>query len=146
MGTGVQSEESQWPHHFNMMGQLFVGFIFLIAAGMSYMVSHHPSRAPDPPLLSSRRTPPRLTGRRSRANQSQYYYLKGRRAERLRSRAASGVMEGGGVAGLAQMRAKIADVRHSTQSWTAPSRGTAGVPHGRGRVPAAGGARCEGVR
>ena len=107
MGTGVQSEESQWPHHFNMMGQLFVGFIFLIAAGMSYMVSHHPSRAPDPPLLSSRRTPPRLTGRRSRANQSQYYYLKGRRAERVRSRAASGVMEGGGVAGLAQMRAKM---------------------------------------
>lgn len=40
MGTGVQSEESQWPHHFNMMGQLFVGFIFLIVAGMSYMVSH----------------------------------------------------------------------------------------------------------
>ena len=146
MGTGVQAEESQWPHHFNMMGQLFVGFIFLIAAGMSYMVSHHPSRAPDPPLLSSRRTPPRLTGRRSRANQSQYYYLKGRRAERLRSRAASGVMEGGGVAGLAQMRAKMSGRAAQYTSWTEPSRGTAGVPHGRGRVPAAGGARCEGVR
>ena len=61
MGTGVQSEESQWPHHFNMMGQLFVGFIFLIVAGMSYMVSHPPWIRP---LFSTQRTPPLLSLRR----------------------------------------------------------------------------------
>ena len=37
MGS-VESEENQWPHHFNMMGELLVGFIFLIAAFFIYMV------------------------------------------------------------------------------------------------------------
>jgi len=33
----VPSEQSQWPHHFSMMGELLVGFIFLIVAYFLYM-------------------------------------------------------------------------------------------------------------
>ena len=34
----VESEEPQWPHHFGMMGELLIGFIFLIVAFFLYMV------------------------------------------------------------------------------------------------------------
>ena len=56
--------------------------------------------------------------------------------ERLRMRAASGVMEGGGVAGLAQMRAKMSG-RHRTQSWMSESGSGSG--RGSGRTGSGGG-------
>ena len=50
-----RSEADQWPHHFNMLGQLLLGFIFLIVVFFLYVVrrSCAPSRTPRffPPLL-----------------------------------------------------------------------------------------------
>ena len=55
--------------------------------------------------------------------------------ERLRMRAASGVMEGGGVAGLAQMRAKMSG-RHSYSKLDASESGSG---RGSGRTGSGGG-------
>ena len=33
-----RSEADQWPHHFNMLGQLLLGFIFLIVVFFLYVV------------------------------------------------------------------------------------------------------------
>lgn len=57
--------------------------------------------------------------------------------ERLRMRAASGVMEGGGVAGLAQMRAKMSG-RHSYSKLDASESGS-GSGRGSGRTGSGGG-------
>ena len=38
------SEESQWSHRFNFMGELMFGFIFLIAAFFIYVVRRQPPR------------------------------------------------------------------------------------------------------
>lgn len=62
--------------------------------------------------------------------------MKGRRMERLRMRAASGVMEGGGVAGLAQMRAKMSG-RHSYSKLVDASE--SGLGRGSGRTGSGGG-------
>jgi len=32
------SEANQWPHHFNMLGQLLLGFIFMIVVFFFYVV------------------------------------------------------------------------------------------------------------
>ena len=36
------SDANQWPHHFNMLGQLLLGFIFMIVVFFLYVV--RPSR------------------------------------------------------------------------------------------------------
>lgn len=43
-----RSEADQWPHHFNMLGQLLLGFIFLIVVFFLYVVRRAPSRTPNP--------------------------------------------------------------------------------------------------
>ena len=52
------SDANQWPHHFNMLGQLLLGFIFMIVVFFLYVV--RPSR---PALVSSS---PRVKARPSR--------------------------------------------------------------------------------
>ena len=32
------SDANQWPHHFNMLGQLLLGFIFMIVVFFLYVV------------------------------------------------------------------------------------------------------------
>jgi|TARA_B110000967_G_scaffold176197_1_gene189470 hypothetical protein len=32
------TETNQWPHHFNMLGQLLLGFIFMIVVFFLYVV------------------------------------------------------------------------------------------------------------
>lgn len=107
------SEANQWPHHFEMLGQLLFGFIFLIVVAFLYIVRATPARfareatTPLDVSLPGADPPP---SRRS-SFLSQTYYLRGKRAERLarmRSKLpVTGAMQGGGVAGLAQMRAKL---------------------------------------
>lgn len=38
------SEANQWPHHFEMLGQLLFGFIFLIVVAFLYIVRATPAR------------------------------------------------------------------------------------------------------
>lgn len=111
------SDANQWPHHFNMLGQLLLGFIFMIVVFFLYVVrpgvsalapfrfpTGRPERSRAPPTTDS------LTRPSSLRAVPQTHYLRNKRAERLRrgkASSVSGAMEGGGVAGLAQMRAKL---------------------------------------
>jgi len=109
------SEANQWPHHFEMLGQLLFGFIFLIVVAFLYIVRATPARfareATTPLDVSLPGADPPPFGRRSSFLSHKTYYLRGKRAERLarmRSKLpVTGAMQGGGVAGLAQMRAKL---------------------------------------
>ena len=90
------SEANQWPHHFEMLGQLLFGFIFLIVVAFLYIVRATPAR------FAREATTPLDDVSQFLALTSpfpalllplpQTYYLRGKRAERLARIAVSDIV------------------------------------------------------